>query len=312
MPSWYEDSELMHAGDRSWKNHKYIKKIGDRYFYTMDELRRYGQKAKKSIEDRSGITYKKKAEHYRKQADVYDTRRKMSAARSDLAFEKYNPEYDSWDTRSWLAYNKASEIRKEVQDSQESKNAKMLRERAQEASDRERRFSRSGTKQGDKLAALARTEKEMFLRGAKKYEDALNERLKEAEQYEAKGKTEHERNEAARIRDQEAHSRWRAEYKRAVDYGTEVDDALSRAEEYEFLYAESFAGKLERARNDMRKSFNRVKKTARNYVESGKQKIRSLMRAAEVEIDNLMDNASDTISAGMGWVDSIFKKKKDK
>ena len=36
-----DNSELIHALGSSWKNHKYIKKIGNRYFYTMDELRNY-------------------------------------------------------------------------------------------------------------------------------------------------------------------------------------------------------------------------------------------------------------------------------
>lgn len=42
MPN-LDNSELIHALGDSWKNHKYIKKIGNRYFYTMDELRNYNQ-----------------------------------------------------------------------------------------------------------------------------------------------------------------------------------------------------------------------------------------------------------------------------
>ena len=40
MPN-LDNSELIHAFGDTWKNHKYIKKIGNRYFYTMDELRKY-------------------------------------------------------------------------------------------------------------------------------------------------------------------------------------------------------------------------------------------------------------------------------
>lgn len=40
MPN-LDNSELIHALGDSWRNHKYIKKIGNRYFYTMDELRNY-------------------------------------------------------------------------------------------------------------------------------------------------------------------------------------------------------------------------------------------------------------------------------
>ena len=40
MPN-FDNSELIHAFGDTWKNHKYIKKIGNRYFYTMDELRKY-------------------------------------------------------------------------------------------------------------------------------------------------------------------------------------------------------------------------------------------------------------------------------
>ena len=40
MPN-LDNSELIHAFGDTWKKHKYIKKIGNRYFYTMDELRNY-------------------------------------------------------------------------------------------------------------------------------------------------------------------------------------------------------------------------------------------------------------------------------
>lgn len=42
MPN-LDNSELIHAFGSTWKNHKYIKKIGNRYFYTMDELRNYNR-----------------------------------------------------------------------------------------------------------------------------------------------------------------------------------------------------------------------------------------------------------------------------
>lgn len=52
MPN-LDNSELIHAFGSSWKNHKYIKKIGNRYFYTMDELRNYTNNRAKTKETSS-------------------------------------------------------------------------------------------------------------------------------------------------------------------------------------------------------------------------------------------------------------------
>ena len=52
MPN-LDNSELIHALGSSWKNHKYIKKIGNRYFYTMDELRNYTNNRTKTKETSS-------------------------------------------------------------------------------------------------------------------------------------------------------------------------------------------------------------------------------------------------------------------
>ena len=52
MPN-LDNSELIHALGGSWRNHKYIKKIGNRYFYTMDELRNYTNNRAKTKETSS-------------------------------------------------------------------------------------------------------------------------------------------------------------------------------------------------------------------------------------------------------------------
>lgn len=52
MPN-LDNSELIHAFGDSWRNHKYIKKIGNRYFYTMDELRNYTNNRAKTKETSS-------------------------------------------------------------------------------------------------------------------------------------------------------------------------------------------------------------------------------------------------------------------
>lgn len=52
MPN-LDNSELIHALGNSWKNHKYIKKIGNRYFYTTDELRNYTNNRAKTKETSS-------------------------------------------------------------------------------------------------------------------------------------------------------------------------------------------------------------------------------------------------------------------
>ena len=47
MPN-LDNSELIHAAGNSWKNHKYIKKIGNRYFYTMDDYEAFNSRMKES------------------------------------------------------------------------------------------------------------------------------------------------------------------------------------------------------------------------------------------------------------------------
>ena len=54
MPN-LDNSELIHALGSSWKNHKYIKKIGNRYFYTMDELRNYKTNNRAKTKEASSI-----------------------------------------------------------------------------------------------------------------------------------------------------------------------------------------------------------------------------------------------------------------
>ena len=44
----FDNSELIHAAGNSWKNHKYVKKIGNRYFYTMDEYDAFNSRMKSS------------------------------------------------------------------------------------------------------------------------------------------------------------------------------------------------------------------------------------------------------------------------
>ena len=43
-----DNSELIHAAGSAWNNHKYIKKIGNRYFYTMDEYDAFNSRMKSS------------------------------------------------------------------------------------------------------------------------------------------------------------------------------------------------------------------------------------------------------------------------
>lgn len=54
MPN-LDNSELIHALGDSWRNHKYIKKIGNRYFYTMDELRNYKTNNRAKTNETSSI-----------------------------------------------------------------------------------------------------------------------------------------------------------------------------------------------------------------------------------------------------------------
>lgn len=44
----FDNSELIHAAGNSWKNHKYVKKIGNRYFYTMDDYNAFNSRMKES------------------------------------------------------------------------------------------------------------------------------------------------------------------------------------------------------------------------------------------------------------------------
>lgn len=52
-----DNSELIHAAGSAWNNHKYIKKIGNRYFYTRDEYDAYITSQMKKGKIRSSPVY---------------------------------------------------------------------------------------------------------------------------------------------------------------------------------------------------------------------------------------------------------------
>lgn len=319
MSSWYEDTELMHAFGQNWKNHKYIKKIGDRYFYTMDELHSYGQKAKRSaadmygrvkktVEDRTGVTARKKADNARKQASLYQTRANMAEARA----KKLSSNMDENLRMQNQHRSNAAAIRKEVENSQDYKNAQMMKERASAANDREIYFTK---KQNDpsadraaktyarSSASNARTEKEMFDNGAELYEKKLRPRLDAASAEDMKA----ERVRQAQIDTALKYSKNSKALMNAVD---NYEDAIRKAQSFSDEYETSFAGKVEQARNDAIKAFDEVKSQASYYVDVGKNKINSVIKTANAKISDLADKADDTIAAGLGWVESIFNRKK--
>ena len=347
MPN-LDNSELIHALGSSWKNHKYIKKIGNRYFYTMDELRNYKtnnraqprvaresivrkttgrtpigtvrstgafktkqsigdtitsgvKKAGKKIFDVTGLTEKKRAEAAEQLSDTLAKKAAYSKKELDAASNRKNESertvremqekaqlYEDAASKS----KAAADVKKYEKLLYESDKAADAMEKAggqykyyapytRETSDYYRQKMSDAQKEVDKLADPAKS-----LR--------LNSLVIEntfVKQY----------------------SRDVASAQRKYEADLKAYEAvLSEAQTYREQYGNTVAGKLEKAANDVQMAYNDVVRSASDAIDIGKQFAKDQAAKVSTNVSELTTKASDSVAAGLAWVESVFAPKKKK
>ena len=347
MPN-LDNSELIHALGSSWKNHKYIKKIGNRYFYTMDELRNYKtnnrantrvaresivrkttgrtpigtvrstgafktkqsigdtitsgvKKAGKKIFDVTGLTEKKRAEAAEQLSDTLAKKVAYSKKELDAASNRKNESertvremqekaqlYEDAASKSKAAadvkkYEKLLYENDKAADAMEKAGGqyKYYAPYTRETSDYYRQKMSDAQKEVDKLADPAKS-----LR--------LNSLVIEntfVKQY----------------------SRDVASAQRKYEADLKAYEAvLSEAQTYREQYGNTVAGKLEKAANDVQMAYNDVVRSASDVIDIGKQFAKDQAAKVSTNVSELTTKASDSVAAGLAWVESVFAPKKKK
>ena len=347
MPN-LDNSELIHALGSSWKNHKYIKKIGNRYFYTMDELRNYKtnnraqprvaresivrkttgriptgtvrstgafktkqsigdtitsgvKKAGKKIFDVTGLTEKKRAEAAEQLSDTLAKKAAYSKKELDAASNRKNESertvremqekaqlYEDAASKSKAAadvkkYEKLLYENDKAADAMEKAGGqyKYYAPYTRETSDYYRQKMSDAQKEVDKLADPAKS-----LR--------LNSLVIEntfVKQY----------------------SRDVASAQRKYEADLKAYEAvLSEAQTYREQYGNTVAGKLEKAANDVQMAYNDVVRSASDAIDIGKQFAKDQAAKVSTNVSELTTKASDSVAAGLAWVESVFAPKKKK
>ena len=206
MPN-LDNSELIHAFGDTWKNHKYIKKIGNRYFYSMDELRNYNQNVRKG---KAGTTSKAYVSKERRVGTIGSTgvfKKKQSIGDaftsgiksvgkkiSDATGETERKRAEAAEQLSGILAKKTAYSKKELDTASQNRKeselaARKMREKAQlyedeaavsKAASDYKSYSRAAA--NDKKAANTETEE------AKKYRKMADEYEKAASAYAGDGK----------------------------------------------------------------------------------------------------------------------------
>lgn len=386
MPN-LDNSELIHALGSSWKNHKYIKKIGNRYFYTMDELRNYktnnrsqprvarestagNQKYFKKIGNRSFKT--------RDEYDSYITSQmrkgniKPSAVYNENALpfmSKYPDTSRKFKTNQSIGDTITSGIKKagekisDVTGLTAKKRAEAAEQRSDILAEKAARSKKELDAAVDRKYGSKRTVREMQKKAqlyedeasnskaaadVKKYEKLLYENDKAADAMEKAGgqykyyapytretsdyyrqKVSDAQKEVDKLTEPAKSLRVGAsvientfvkKYSRDVDSALRKYEAdlrayeavLSDAQTYREQYGNTVAGKLEKAANDVQRAYNDVVWSASNAIDIGKQFAEDQAAKVSTSVSELTTKASDSVAAGLAWVESVFAPKKKK
>ena len=87
---------------------------------------------------------------------------------------------------------------------------------------------------------------------------------------------------------------------------------LSDAQTYREQYGNTVAGKLEKAANDVQMAYNDVVRSASDAIDIGKQFAKDQAAKVSTNVSELTTKASDSVAAGLAWVESVFAPKKKK
>ena len=394
MPN-LDNSELIHALGSSWKNHKYIKKIGNRYFYTMDELRNYKTNNRAKTKETSSIQprvtrepiaenrkyFKKIGNRQFKTRDDYDSyitslmregKMKPSAVYNENALpfvSKYPDTSRKFKTNQSISDTITSGIKKAGEKISDvtGLTTKKRAEAAEQLSDAlakkaayskkeldaavERKYgSKRTVREMQKKAQLYEDEasKSKAAADVKKYEKLLYENDKAADAMEKAGgqykyyapytretsdyyrqKVSDAQKEVDKLTEPakslrvgssvientfvKKYSRDVASALRKYEADLKAYEAvLSDAQTYREQYGNTVAGKLEKAANDVQRAYNDVVWSASNAIDIGKQFAEDQAAKVSASVSELTTKASDSVAAGLAWVESVFAPKKKK
>ena len=347
MPN-FDNSELIHALGSSWKNHKYIKKIGNRYFYTMDELRNY----KTNNRSRPRVA---------RESIVRKTtgRTPIGTVRSTGAFKTKQSIGDTITSGIKNAGKKISDVtglteKKRAEAAEQlsdtlAKKAAYSKKELDAASNRKNESERTVSEMREK-AQLYEDEasKSKAAADVKKYEKLLYENDKVADAMEKAGgqykyyapytretsdyyrqKMSDAQKEVDKLTDPAKSLRLNSlviENTFAKQYSRDVASAqrkyeadlkayeavLSEAQKYREQYGNTVAGKLEKAANDVQMAYNDVVRSASDAIDIGKQFAKDQAAKVSTSVSELTTKASDSVASGLAWVESVFAPKKKK
>ena len=347
MPN-LDNSELIHAFGSTWKNHKYIKKIGNRYFYTMDELRNYktnnraqSRVARDSIvrktTGRTPIGTVRSTGAFKTKPSISDTItsgiKKAGKKISDVTGLTEKKRAEAAEQLSDILAKKAAYSKKELDAASNRKNVseRTVREMQEKAQLYEDEASKS------KAAA-----------DVKKYEKLLYENDKAADAMEKAGgqykyyapytretsdyyrqKVSDAQKEVDKLTEPakslrlnslvmentfaNLYSRDVASAQRKYEADLKAYEAvLSDAQTYREQYGNTVAGKLEKAANDVQRAYNDVVRSASDAIDIGKQFAKDQAAKVSTSVSELTTKASDSVASGLAWVESVFAPKKKK
>lgn len=347
MPN-FDNSELIHALGSSWKNHKYIKKIGNRYFYTMDELRNYK-------------TNNRSQPRVARESIVRKTtgRTPIGTVRSTGAFKTKQSIGDTITSGIKNAGKKISDVtglteKKRAEAAEQlsdtlAKKAAYSKKELDAASNRKNESERTVSEMREK-AQLYEDEasKSKAAADVKKYEKLLYENDKVADAMEKAGgqykyyapytrersdyyrqKVSDAQKEVDKLTDPakslrlnslvientfvKQYSRDVASAQRKYEADLKAYEAvLSEAQKYREQYGNTVAGKLEKAANDVQMAYNDVVRSASDAIDIGKQFAKDQAAKVSTSVSELTTKASDSVASGLAWVESVFAPKKKK
>ena len=347
MPN-FDNSELIHALGSSWKNHKYIKKIGNRYFYTMDELRNYK-------------TNNRSQPRVARESIVRKTtgRTPIGTVRSTGAFKTKQSIGDTITSGIKNAGKKISDVtglteKKRAEAAEQlsdtlAKKAAYSKKELDAASNRKNESERTVSEMREK-AQLYEDEasKSKAAADVKKYEKLLYENDKVADAMEKAGgqykyyapytretsdyyrqKMSDAQKEVDKLTDPakslrlnslvventfvKQYSRDVASAQRKYEADLKAYEAvLSEAQKYREQYGNTVAGKLEKAANDVQMAYNDVVRSASDAIDIGKQFAKDQAAKVSTSVSELTTKASDSVASGLAWVESVFAPKKKK
>lgn len=300
-----DNSELIHAFGNTWKDHKYIKKIGNRYFYSTDELRKaqahkYTNPKVQSRVTGTPVTKKTRTgtvgsigAFKKKQSigDAFSSGIKSAGKKiSDATGGTERKRAEAMEQLSGILAKKSAASKKELDTA--SQNRKMadlttrkMREKAQlyedEAAVSKAASDVNAQKKVNKLTSAAETLRfsadvvdNLFTK--KYFRDVASARKK----YEADLKA--------------------------------YEAVLSEAQAYREKYGNTVSGKLEKAANDVQRAYNDVVQSASEAIDAGKQFAKETASKVSTGVSELATKASDTVASGLAWVESVFAPKEKK